>query len=255
MLAGSLLRGARFVDDVGLFGRPLMLTCVMLCLLRPEEGLGVFTHIEGRKRTASPNTHVHECNSPSFYAREEFIRTKALPLAGSHAPVRCLALLSTLTPWPFSFAAQAQTQTEHEVKCSPCRGLFFPVTAVDTCTKVRPIRSKTCKLQGGGFYTTVALSIASAARKRGWKGPGGAGGAVAIAEAIAARVRETEAGGSEGSAVVSGVTVAANGFINFAADFGPAAEVRNYALRARRVNALCTYPALHRCMRACKPSN
>ncbi len=78
--------------------------------------------------------------------------------------------------------------------------------------KVRPIRNKKKLASGGGFYSTVALSIASAARKRGWKGTGGAGGAVAVAEATTEMLR---AGGSE---KLSGITVAPNGFVNFAAN-------------------------------------
>jgi len=81
--------------------------------------------------------------------------------------------------------------------------------------KVRPIRNKKKLASGGRFCSTVALSIASAARKRGWKGTGGAGGAVFIAEATAEILR---VGGSE---KLSGIAVAPNGFINFEADTCP----------------------------------
>lgn len=93
--------------------------------------------------------------------------------------------------------------------------------------KVRPIRNnqnKKALSSGRGFCSAVALSIASAARKRGWKGTGAAGGAVAIAEATAdmLRSRSSEAGGG---ALVSAITVAPNGFINFEAGFGPSSTL------------------------------
>lgn len=76
----------------------------------------------------------------------------------------------------------------------------------------------------------MALSIASAARKRGWEGTGGAGGAVTIAEAIAKRMRGARAGSGEGLKVW-GVSVAPNGFINFEADLGtPSTSVSSDAL-------------------------
>lgn len=70
----------------------------------------------------------------------------------------------------------------------------------------------------------MALSIASAARKRGWKGTGVVVGAVAIAEATAKLLRSR---GSEegGQARLSAITVAPNGFINFQADFGPSSTL------------------------------
>lgn len=96
-------------------------------------------------------------------------------------------------------------------------------TFIVSVDKVRPIRNnqnKKAVASGGGFCSAVALSIASAARKRGWKGTGAAGGAVAIAEVTAAMLRSgsSEAGGR---ARLSAVEVAPNGFINFEADFGP----------------------------------
>lgn len=99
--------------------------------------------------------------------------------------------------------------------------LFFSVN------KVRPIRknqNKKSPASGGGFCSAVALSMASAARKRGWKGTGAAGGAVAIAEATAdlLRSRSSEAGGR---AKLSAVTVAPNGFINFEAEVGPSSTL------------------------------
>lgn len=63
----------------------------------------------------------------------------------------------------------------------------------------------------------MALCIASAARKRGWKGTGAAGGAVLIAEAIAERLRA--GAGEAGGRSDSGVSVAPNGFINLAPGF------------------------------------
>lgn len=66
----------------------------------------------------------------------------------------------------------------------------------------------------------MALNIASAARKRGWKGTGGAGGAIAIAEATAEMLRARGIG-EGGGGQPSGVAVAANGFINFEADTCP----------------------------------
>lgn len=78
----------------------------------------------------------------------------------------------------------------------------------------------------------MALNIASAARKRGWKATGGAGGAVAVAEAIAGGMRGGGFGeGGGGVAEVSDVTVAPNGFINFAAEIGSSsADVSNHEL-------------------------
>lgn len=83
---------------------------------------------------------------------------------------------------------------------------------------IRNNHNKKALAPGGGFCSAVALSIASAARKRGWQGTGAAGGAVAVAEATAGllRSRSVEAGGR---AKISAVTVAPNGFINFEADF------------------------------------
>lgn len=101
-------------------------------------------------------------------------------------------------------------------------------TSVYFIFQVRPIRSKTCLVSGGGVCTSVALNIAAAARKRGWRGPGGGGGAVTVAEAIAERMRRQGLGkGQEGNGarrqgeVVASditVTVAPNGFINCPAD-------------------------------------
>ncbi|CAM9292986.1 unnamed protein product [Ectocarpus fasciculatus] len=87
-------------------------------------------------------------------------------------------------------------------------------------SQVRPIRNKNALASGGGFCSTVALRIASAARKRGWHGFGGAGGAVAIAEATAEKLRVAASGGDKGP-VLSGIAVAPNGFINFEAGFVP----------------------------------
>ncbi|CAM9705112.1 unnamed protein product [Scytosiphon promiscuus] len=83
-------------------------------------------------------------------------------------------------------------------------------------SQVKRARNKKISPSGGGFCSTVALRIASAARKRGWKGVGASGGAVTIAEAIAGRLRE---GGNEETepTVLSSVAVAPNGFINFEA--------------------------------------
>lgn len=100
-------------------------------------------------------------------------------------------------------------------------------------SQVRPIRSKTCQISGGGYCSTVALSIASAARKRGWKGGTGGGEALGIAKAVADCIvnrGEKLDGGSGGAETIdiSDVTVAPNGFINFAADSVealPASEV------------------------------
>lgn len=85
--------------------------------------------------------------------------------------------------------------------------------------KVRPIRNKKKLASGGGFYSTVALSIASAGRKRGWKGTGGAGGAVAIAEATAKMLT------AGGNGKLSGIAVEPNGFINFGADTWPSSNL------------------------------
>ncbi|CAM9317160.1 unnamed protein product [Laminaria digitata] len=87
-------------------------------------------------------------------------------------------------------------------------------------SQVRPIRSKKCRVSGGGFCSAVALSIASAARRRGWQGTGGAGGAVAIAESIAEGMRGGGITGSEVGAKISDISVAPNGFINFEAELG-----------------------------------
>lgn len=70
----------------------------------------------------------------------------------------------------------------------------------------------------------MALNIASAARKRGWKGTGAAGGAVAIAEATADILRSRISEAGEG-ALLSSVAVAPNGFINFEADFAPSSSL------------------------------
>lgn len=96
-------------------------------------------------------------------------------------------------------------------------------TFIFSGNKVRPIRNnqkKKALASGGGFCSALALSIASAARKRGWRGTGAAGGAVTIAEATAdlLRSRSIETGGR---ARLSAITVAPNGFINFAADVAP----------------------------------
>lgn len=101
--------------------------------------------------------------------------------------------------------------------------------------QARPIRNKRHGRVSGetrGLCTTVALNIASAARKRGWKGDGSAGGAVAIAEVVASRMREgPEAAGrgeGEGGVLISSVTVAPNGFINFVvAEVESSSEVCN----------------------------
>lgn len=85
--------------------------------------------------------------------------------------------------------------------------------------KVRPIRNKKVPPSSGKFCCAVALSIASAARKRGWKGTDGAGGAVAFAEATAEVLRAGGNGSDEG-ALLSGLSVAPNGFINFEAKMG-----------------------------------
>lgn len=85
--------------------------------------------------------------------------------------------------------------------------------------KVRPIRNKKVPPSSGKFCSAVALSIASAARQRGWKGTDGAGGAVVIAEATA-EVLRAGSNGSDDGALLSGLSVAPNGFINFEAKLG-----------------------------------
>ncbi|CAM9227330.1 unnamed protein product [Ectocarpus sp. 4 AP-2014] len=87
-------------------------------------------------------------------------------------------------------------------------------------SQVRPIRNKNVLASGGGFCSTVALRIASAARKQGWHGVGGGGGAAAIAEATAEKLRVAASGGDKGP-VLSAIAVAPNGFINFEAGFAP----------------------------------
>lgn len=84
---------------------------------------------------------------------------------------------------------------------------------------------------GGGFCSTVALSIASAARRQGWKGVGEGGGSVAIAEAIAEQLKAGGSGGAEEGAL-SSIAVASNGFINFEASCIPSCSpVSNLSLR------------------------
>lgn len=107
--------------------------------------------------------------------------------------------------------------------------------------KVRPARNKKMFPAGGGFCSAVALSIASAARKQGWKGVGASGGAFAIAEAIAERLR---AGGSESTepAVLSSIAVAPNGFINFGAScVSPCSLVSNHLFFSGSALSSCAF--------------
>ena len=110
-------------------------------------------------------------------------------------------------------------------------------------SKVRPIRNKKCRVSGGGgFCSAVALSIASAARRRGWEGTGGAGGALAIAEAIAESMRGERTGSGEGPKI-SDISVAPNGFINFGAEFGsPPTSVSSDTPKHARTCVRCSGP-------------
>lgn len=113
---------------------------------------------------------------------------------------------------------------------------------------MRPIRNKNVLASGGGFCSTVALRIASAARKQGWHGVGGGGGAVAIAEATAEKLRVAASGGDKGPVLLA-IAVAPNGFINFEAGFAPSCtSVSNSTLCPRVVHV--TPPADQRLQHA-----